>query len=209
MKGITFHNEQKKVIDAYTHRLKQHGADVLTLNWGSRASQERRFEVIEEAGIKSGMSLLDVGCGLGDFLLWSRKRNLGIDYTGLDVTPGMVDFCRLHHEGYHFENGDITEWNPIAANVYDFVIASGIFYDRPESGGDYMKEAVSAMFRLCRKGVVFNTITSLADNQSENEFRPDLGELSELCSGFSRSFTLRHDYHPCDATLYIYKVANL
>jgi RimJ/RimL family protein N-acetyltransferase/ubiquinone/menaquinone biosynthesis C-methylase UbiE len=209
METTVFQQEQKKVIDAYSRRLREHGQDVRSLNWGSRASQERRFEVLMEAGIEPGMSLLDVGCGLGDFLLWTKRRGTEIDYTGLDVTPGMVEFCREQHRGHRFETGDIATWNLEAAGAYDFVIASGIFYDRPESGHEYMERAVRAMFRLCRKGIAFNTITALADQTFEKEFRPCLGELAELCAEFSHSFVLRHDYHPCDATLYLFKTAKL
>jgi SAM-dependent methyltransferase len=197
--------EQAGVIAAYTSRLQTHGGDVRSLNWGSRASQERRFEVIVEAGIKSGMSVLDVGCGLGDFLPWINLRGIQVEYTGLDITPDMVAACRQKFPAYTFHEGDIVDWRPETDADFDFVIASGIFYDRPGSGYEYMQNAVRAMLRLCRTGVACNTITALADRPSESEFRPRIGVLAELCAAFTHRFILRHDYHPCDATLYLYK----
>jgi ubiquinone/menaquinone biosynthesis C-methylase UbiE len=200
-----FHHEQQAVIAAYSERLRSHGADVRTLNWGSRASQERRFEVIAEAGIRSGMSVLDVGCGLGDLLPWLNARGIEVDYTGLDVTPGMIASCRERFPSRTFHEGDIVSWCQEDATGFDFVVASGIFYDRPGSGQEYMQNAVRAMLRLCRTGVACNTITAMADQPAEDEFRPTIALLGELCASFTPRFILRHDYHPCDATLYLYK----
>jgi len=200
-----FAQEQQQVVAAYSQRLRDHGGDVRALNWGSRASQQRRFEVLVESGIVSGMSVLDVGCGLGDFLAWSRQKGLELNYSGLDVTPDMITACRARFPDCDFHHGDIVTWQPETAARFDFVIASGIFYDRPGSGQDYMRAAVSAMLRLCSKGSAFNTITALADQPDSSEFRPHIGDLAELAASFTRQFTLRHDYHPCDATLYLYQ----
>ena len=203
-----FQSEQARVVAAYTERLRVHGKDVRSLNWGSKASQESRFEVLLEAGIQSGMSVLDVGCGLGDFYQWTIDRGIDIRYSGLDVTPGMVDSCKDRFPENDFHCGDITEWLPENEPVYDFVIASGIFYDRPASGYQYMQKAVRSMFRISRIGIAFNAITALADKADENEFLPRVGELAELASTLTKSFVLRHDYHPCDATMYLYKKEN-
>src|SRR5262245_61906308 len=124
MNESVFQQEQKEVIAAYSHRLLEHGRDVRTLNWGSRTSQEKRFEVIAEVGIEGGMSVLDVGCGLGDFQAWSRSRGLELDYHGIDVTEGMIGVCRDRFPECEFATGDIVTWNPNAEATYDFVFAS-------------------------------------------------------------------------------------
>lgn len=200
-----FEKEQQNVVSAYTERFQQHGDDVRSLNWGSKESQETRFRVLVEAGIKDGMSVLDVGCGLADFYAWSLKQNLKLNYHGLDVTPAMIKASSERFPENEFSVGDISTWKPSVSSQYDFVIASGIFYDRPESGHSYLKNAVEAMFCICKQGLAFNTITSLADQPDANEFLPSPEALTSLAQEQSTQFTIRHDYHPCDATVYLYK----
>ena len=41
-----------------------------SLGWSNYSAQQERFRVIKEIGIESEDSVLDVGCGYGDFSLF-------------------------------------------------------------------------------------------------------------------------------------------
>ena len=46
----------------------------LTVGWGSKKTQKIRFENIYKYFDKNNFSVLDVGCGLGDFYLFLKKK---------------------------------------------------------------------------------------------------------------------------------------
>ena len=60
-------NYQKPVIDYFKNLVSLHGEDIRSLDWGGRSSQSQRFRVLYEIGIGLESSVLDVGCGHGDF----------------------------------------------------------------------------------------------------------------------------------------------
>ncbi|USX52116.1 trans-aconitate 2-methyltransferase [Lentzea sp. HUAS12] len=49
----------------------------------------------------------DVGCGPGD--ITARLNDLGVDASGIDLSPAMVALARRTHPGLRFEVGSMTE----------------------------------------------------------------------------------------------------
>ena len=39
-------------------------------------------------------TVLDVGCGLGDFYRWLNTKHNNINYTGIDITTSMIDIAK-------------------------------------------------------------------------------------------------------------------
>ena len=66
--------DDAKTVAYFTGLAEKYGNDVRTLNWGSKASQKGRFAVLEKIGNLNKKSVLDVGCGLGDFYGWQIGR---------------------------------------------------------------------------------------------------------------------------------------
>jgi SAM-dependent methyltransferase len=57
--------------------------------------------------------VLDVGCGPG--VVTAYLRDLGVDVSGIDLSPGMVELARRENPGLRFEVGSMTE--PLDASV--------------------------------------------------------------------------------------------
>ncbi|OLT29245.1 methyltransferase [Nocardiopsis sp. CNR-923] len=53
-----------------------------------------------------GGPVLDVGCGGGQ--VTARLRDLGLDASGLDLSPGMLAVARREHPGLEFREGSMT-----------------------------------------------------------------------------------------------------
>ncbi|MGI5506048.1 class I SAM-dependent methyltransferase [Lentzea sp. CA-135723] len=49
----------------------------------------------------------DVGCGPGD--ITARLAALGVDASGIDLSPAMVELARSAHPGLRFEVGSMTD----------------------------------------------------------------------------------------------------
>lgn len=196
--------ETEHIIQYYSGLLKKHGDDAKALDWGSRASQEVRFSVLTQIGNLNGFSVLDVGCGLADLYAFMEHRGINIDYMGCDITPQMIERARKRFPELRLEVLDILA-EPEPTERFDFVLASGIFYLRWENPLAYLEAMVSRMFKLCRRGMAFNTLSTEAPQREPAEFHAEPIQVLEACMGITRNVVLRHDYLPNDFTVYLYR----
>ena len=181
------------------------GVDARALDWGSRESQQLRFKVLSEVRMPASASILDVGCGQGDLYLWLQREGRDVTYTGIDLTPSMVASAQSRFPSVRFECGNLLDPAILAGETFDVVIASGIFYYRQHSPEQYMSRMVSALFSRCRSSLAFNSLSSWATNQSEGEFYADPAATVTCCRELTHQVVLRHDYHPQDFTIFLYR----
>jgi 2-polyprenyl-3-methyl-5-hydroxy-6-metoxy-1,4-benzoquinol methylase len=110
----------------YHSRLRENGASVQTVGWGSRADQAIRFEVSCRHIALVGSRILDLGCGLGDFVSEAEARfGKHFEYVGLDLSAEMVrEAARIYAgAGRQFFEGTLTEDG--ARGDFDVVLLSG------------------------------------------------------------------------------------
>lgn len=198
---------RRRVIQRYTHMLQDTSNEgYQTVGWGSQNSQHRRFEVLSQIGDLRGKSILDVGCGLGAFHKWLLAQGIEHTYHGCDITEDMVARARAETGLETIYLGDTSQIpDDVAMQGFDYVFASGIFCFDPEGGLQAMLSSVTAMFALARAGVGFNSLSALADEQEADEFYAAPNECLKRCQQLSRMAVMRHDYHPADFTIYLYK----
>jgi len=219
----------------FTGLANQFGRDPRALDWGSRESQQLRFSVLAAVGDLGGASILDVGCGQGDFLAWLIEQGIACQYTGIDITPSMIDHCRQRFGVEGFE-GDASNESPLhgsteshfkrwrvvppqflvgsmqgfpgeAPHRYDYVVSSGIFAHRHHEPRAFLLETAEAMFARCAKAVALNTLSTWAERRDEGEFHADPADVLTSLRQLTPRVTLRHDYHPRDLTVYLYRAA--
>ena len=198
------HLDDERTVLFYQALLEKHGNSFRALNWGSVESQIKRFEVLAEVGLKPGDSILDVGCGLADLHAWILEQNLRVNYTGIDITPCMTREAQNRFPDVVITNNTIFD-NDLSDDVFDYVVASGIFFLRKEDPMGHMEKVVSAMFQKSVKGIAFNSLSAWAAEKTEREFYADPEKVLEFCKKLSPYIILRHDYHPADFTVYVFK----
>src|SRR5436309_3197833 len=120
----------------YASKLALHGATPQGVDWNGQASQNvRHLQFLRLFADAPDASILDLGCGYGDFLRFVRGEGYGGRYLGYDAAPEMIaEASRLHGEGPD------RQWRVGASPVEDFdiAIASGIF----NAKGDVSIEAL-------------------------------------------------------------------
>ncbi len=197
-------NGMKPLIEFYDRQVKRHGDSIHSLDWGSTASQEKRFEILSQIGDLHGQRILDVGCGLGDYYSWLVKKGIAVDYLGIDMTAAMIKQAKKKHLKARFKIANILEMQTLKPD-YDYVFASGIFNRRVKNHERFVQETIKTMFQLCRRGLAFNILSQKADFKEKDEYHARPDELLKFCQTLSQDVVLNHDYMPHDFTVFLYK----
>lgn len=197
--------DDRRVAAHFERLLAKHGVSYRAFDWGSRRSQEKRFEILSAVGSMNGASLLDIGCGAGGLYGWLKRRGARPRYTGVDITSGMIAAAERRHPDARFLCGNVLTLPAAELGRHDFVVASGIFYLRKTRPERFMQETVAKMYRLCRVGAAFNSLSAWAASKEGGEFYADPARALSFCRTLTKRVVLRHDYHPADFTIYLYR----
>jgi len=81
-------------------------------------------EVFTQINLKKNQSLLDAGCGSGLFSSLAIKK--GVQVTGIDAAPGLLEIARLRNPDNDFLEGDL-EALPFNDNSFDVVTGFNAF----------------------------------------------------------------------------------
>ncbi|MDQ6974748.1 MAG: methyltransferase domain-containing protein, partial [Mariprofundaceae bacterium] len=101
--------QRQRIVDKHKDSFTRFGYHPHALYWSARNIQEIRFKVLADIGIQAGDSILDVGCGFGDFKSWSELQACPLRYTGLDVSPDILSEARSRHPDTAFYEGDVFD----------------------------------------------------------------------------------------------------
>jgi len=138
----------------YSNLFRRFGPRPEALHWNSRESQDIRFGVLAKIGSLDGMSILDIGCGLGDFFGYLKAHGVSCAMTGIDIVAPLVAHVRkTYPEAKIYQKNILTD--PFSADSYDYVFSSGLyaFGNRP-----FFEAMLCEAFRICRKGYAFNIL---------------------------------------------------
>ncbi len=143
----------------YQIALAAHGASFEATLWGSEAAQHLRFDVmIAHVGF-AGATIVDAGCGQGDFAahLLSRDVPFGA-YIGIDALGPMVERARERAlDRCSFETADLVRDEGLFARLSpDWVCFSGTLNTMDDA---MARGLVQRAFEASAQGVVFNFLS--------------------------------------------------
>lgn len=177
----------------YSASIKKYGISAEGVQWNSRYSQQIRFEqIVSLFDIERGDSIVDAGCGFGDFYYFLEAKGLnGYEYIGLDALNEMVQIAH-RRTGCQIEKKDIlTDPLPLA----DFYVCSGALNTlTPDESFHFIEKC----FGASRKKLIFNFLegedTSLKYNYLQAE------EVRKLGESLGAQVDFRRDYYGADCT---------
>ncbi|WP_431204251.1 class I SAM-dependent methyltransferase [Bradyrhizobium betae] len=183
----------------YTARLELYGTTARGVDWnGIESHQIRHRQFLRLIEDDRDGSIIDLGCGFGDFLKFLRSTGHRGHFMGYDVAPSMIDAARKLHGEDHDRSWHVGASPEAAA---DFAIASGVFNVRGDVGDDiwlgYIRETVDVLARAGRKGFGFNvlSLSSDPDRRRPNLYYADPTLMLGYClSRYGRSVALLQDY---------------
>ena len=192
-----------RIADYYECLIEKYGHDPRACDYGRAESQRTKFLVLSEVMPLANCSLLDVGCGFADFATFLQGHFAGLRYSGIDLCSGMVSEAQRNHPDLDFRIANISD--AAFDRTYDVVAANGIFYLLGEQAWPMMRQMIERMYALAKSAVAFNSLSSWATNQERGEFYADPLQTVDFCRRLTPWVVLRHDYHPRDFTIYLYK----
>ena len=203
---IKLYEKDKGNIDnRYNKRFEKYGADIRTLAVGNMERQLVRYEILSQIGDLNDCSILDVGCGFGDFYGFLLAKGLRVDYKGYDMNPNLIEVAKDKYPSARFEvrNFFTEEIN----EKFDYIVSSSTFNNKLQQIDNYafIKKVIKKCFDLCKIGTSINMMTSYVDFEAEHGFYYSPEEIFKYCKTLTDKVTLRHDYCLYEFTLYLYK----
>ena len=193
-----------RIADYYDGLVRKYGHDPRACDYGRVESQKIKFQVLSEVLPLANLSLLDVGCGFADFATFLTGRFPGLQYSGIDLSSAMVKEAQRNHPELDLRVANISD--AALKRTFDVVTANGIFYLLGDEAWPMMQRMVERMYALATTAVAFNSLSAWATDQEAGEFYADPLQVVDFCRRLTPRVVLRHDYHPRDFTVYLYKI---
>lgn len=192
------------IVNRYRERLAAHGAGPQALATGNAERRAIRFGVLAGVGELAGCSVLDIGCGLGDFYAYLNEQGVDVLYTGYDITPDFVAEAGRRHPKASFEVRDVQmEGIP---QKFDYVVSSQTFNNRlaHEDNRAVVQDVLRLAYGAAERGVAFDMITDHVDFREERLFYYSPEEMFRYAKSLTKRVQLRHDYPLYEFALYLY-----
>jgi len=187
----------------YRPRINSRDKGHIILDWEGEEAHLGRFAVVVSELELAGKSVLDVGCGIGDFYRYLQERSISPSrYTGIDILPEMVQEARSRSPEAHFIHGDMFAETLFADKSFDVVFSSGIFNLNMGNNRDFIIHALSRFFSISRQWVVFNLLDPRHYVQNERYFYLDPNDAEQIITEFTESWYIIRDKVPFDYTVF-------
>lgn len=183
----------------YAGRLQEHGATPRGVDWNGAESQAlRHAQFLRLLGGSPDASVLDLGCGYGDFLPFLRAQGHRGAFAGWDVVPEMVAAARAAHAG-----DAAASWHvgSVPEAPADFAIASGVLNVKGErDDGDwaaYAEGVVAVLAAAGRRGFGFNMLSLCSDppfRRPHLHYADPAAVLRRCLDRYGRHVALLQDY---------------
>ena len=194
------------IAEYFDAKVDTHGHSRESCGWGSEESQIKRFQVLCDVMPLHGKSILDIGCGPGYFADFLDANDIRARYTGYDISTAMVEVACKRRPELDIRYGNVLTVFP--RPCADVVIASGALFLLGEEPQKWFECLVRGFFECAEKALAFNCLSAWGNSFEQGEFYPDPLAALEFCRTLSPWVALRHDYHPQDFTIYLYKQKN-
>ncbi len=153
----------------YISAIEKHGTTARGVNWASKSNQTLRFKTLLELLPQdlTPFSLIDAGCGFGDFYLYlEKKKKLPKKYIGIDSLSEMYSIAS-NNTAQEILIADITS---AALPVGDYYICSGALNTLTK----YESIAfIQNCYNSSKIGFIFNALHGDKESQTYNYLTKD------------------------------------
>ncbi|EMO84924.1 class I SAM-dependent methyltransferase [Leptospira santarosai] len=195
-----------ELLERYSKRFQRLGKDIKTLGWGTVEQQRYRFlQSINLVKDWEGKSVIDIGCGFGDFAKFLIELKIPFrSYLGVDINGDLLDEAKKMNvsPNMSFQKLNILS-DPIdAIRDADIAVMFGVLNLNLKNKMDnfeYSKLFISKVFEIVRESLIFDFIsTETVESYPKEDFiyYHDPVELLKYTLSLSSNVSLKHDYLP-------------
>jgi trans-aconitate methyltransferase len=183
---------KKELLTFYNRHLKDFGDAPQAVRW-TPGGQLRRYETfISVTGGLSGKSVLDFGCGKGDFYGFLKERRCLPSYCGIDVNANLIALAKSKYPEAEFITLDIDEDD--FKRQFDVIVACGVFNLRIAGIEESSRHILKKLFGLCREAMHINFLAYDTPQRSVELFYVKPEEMRKFAANeLSPSVTLTYD----------------
>ncbi len=200
---------KKQLLTFYNFHLKKFGDRPEALRWTPKGQIKRYHTLagIAPAADLNNSTVLDYGCGTGDFYRFLKRRSINVRYTGVDINENFINLARDKYPECTFRvisaDGDELE------GFYDYIFICGVFNLQVPGVEDDLRNTLVTLFKHCNRGLALNALSSHTPvKDPELHFTSPEGMIKFAIENLSPSVALRHDRIENDFTLYVYTAYN-
>lgn len=200
--------------DHYAMLTEQYGDAPEANSWDRMAQVFRWKELLKLSdflgSIQQGESLLDFGCGTGDFygyLTESIPEGNRLAYMGIDIVPVMIEIAR---KKYPMGANMFRVLNVLEEDLpqrFTYIFANGIFNLHLMEEKDefpYMCSLLKTVWPYAERGICFNFISTYVNWRDEEMAYYDPCRVLEFCiAELSRKVSMAHHYGKCDVCVWV------
>lgn len=188
----------------YRRQFQKHGVDPRSLFW-SKGRQNIRFRALSEY-IDDGMTILDYGCGFGDFFTYLKSKKINVNYIGIDIIDEFIHEAKKINPDGNFLIGNLGDHD--LNTEIDIVVVSGAFnmlYTDDEAEHEKIVfDLITKLYSLSRLGISIDFLTPDVDYKAPNGFHMDYSKLISWCiNSLSRRIKFDHSYLPYEYCVHI------
>jgi SAM-dependent methyltransferase len=196
---------KEQLLTFYNFHLKKFGDRPEALRWTPQG-QLRRYHLLADIAPPSDLNnstVLDYGCGTGDFYRFLKRRGINVHYTGVDINENFINLAKGKFPECSFRVMSVDDDD--LEGFYDYIFICGVFNLRVPGVEDDLKNALVALFKHCNKGLALNALSSHTPvKDPELHFTSPEEMVKFSIENLSPSVALRHDRIPNDFTLFVY-----
>lgn len=207
MKRLMVSNDFAPIISLYTGRMRKYGIGQKALGWLKNRGH-LRFEILCSLWDLNHASILDAGCGFGDFYGFLRKRGVeGFTYLGVDINPALIDVAASLYPDAGFQAANIADAH--LPQGFDYGFASGLFNDKLYDNAAFIRQGLNMLHAHCRKGFAANFLSDRVDYFPEHTSHANPAVILDICYDYSNNIVLRNDYMPYEFTVFVNKASQV
>lgn len=196
-------SDRQKINTYFSDKLHAHGLySPQTLDWNNDFSQFIRFKVLADIGNLDNKSILDAGCGLGDFYFYLTHRFKKFQYHGIDVSDSLLQAAKKKYPEATFETGELSRMN---IDTFDYVFASGIFSQKIDNHKEKYFSLIKKLYTASTIGFAFNMLNREKHPDNETYAAYDIEEIKKYTESIANKIKVITGYLPHDFTMYLYK----
>ena len=178
----------------YQNNYDSYGVSAQGVAWDNAQTQKKRFSAIVSClGNISKDTLIDAGCGFGDFYLYlKQKGTLPKTYIGLDLCAPMVEEAKVRTGCKVLQKDILNQTLPMA----DWYVASGSMNLLTKIETQIF---IQRCFEKSRKGFIFNLLSGREQEGRYSYWKPY--DIRELCRNITSNIEIKESYMDGDFTV--------